>query len=72
MRSILGEIISGPSFIFGISGAALGPLPFAASIDWMDSYSAALIGSFVLCIACGAASFVIGQPGPQVVASHPN
>src|SRR6266852_3285912 len=60
-RDHLGAI-RGASFIFGISGAALGPLPFAASIDWTNSYSAALIGSLVLCIACGAASFVIRRP----------
>jgi MFS family permease len=39
-RDHLGAI-RGASFIFGISGAALGPLPFAASIDWTNSYSAA-------------------------------
>jgi MFS family permease len=60
-RDHLGAI-RGASFIFGISGAALGPLPFAASIDWTGSYSVALIGSLVLCIACGAASFIIRRP----------
>ena len=60
-RDQLGAI-RGASFIFGISGAALGPLPFAASIDRTGSYSVALIGSCVLCVVCGAASFIIRQP----------
>ncbi len=60
-RDHLGAI-RGASFIFGISGAALGPLPFAASIDLTSSYSAALVGSFVLCLVCGAASFIVRQP----------
>src|SRR5438046_6546485 len=51
-RDNLGAI-RGASFIFGISGAAFGPLPFAASIDWIGSYTAVLIGSCFLCIACG-------------------
>ena len=63
-RDYLGAI-RGASFIFGTSGAALGPLPFAASIDWTSSYSAALIGSFVLCLVCGTASFIIRQPSFQ-------
>ena len=62
-RDHLGAI-RGVSFIFGISGAAFGPLPFAASIDWTGSYAAALIGGCVLCIACGVASFIV--PRPQV------
>src|SRR6266481_347998 len=66
-RDHLGAI-RGASFIFGISGAALGPLPFAASMDWTGSYSVALIGSLVLCTACGVASFLIRRPGtPGVV-----
>jgi len=36
--------------------------PFAASIDWTSCYSAALIGSFVLCLVCGTASFIIRRP----------
>lgn len=60
-RDHLGAI-RGASFVFGISGAAFGPLPYAASIDWTGSYAAALIGSVVLSLACGAVSFVIGRP----------
>jgi len=36
-RDHLGAI-RGASFVFGIAGAALGPLPFAASADWTGSY----------------------------------
>jgi len=31
--------------LFGIVGAALGPLPFAASADWTGSYAAVLTGT---------------------------
>lgn len=57
-RDHLGAI-RGTSFVFGIGGAAFGPLPFAASVDWTGSYFAALAGSCALCFACGVASFVI-------------
>lgn len=60
-RDHLGAI-RGASFIFGISGAALGPLPFAASIDRTGSYSVALVGSLVLCLVCGAVSLVVQRP----------
>ena len=60
-RDHLGAI-RGASFVFGIGGAAFGPLPFAASIDWTGSYAAALIGSAALCLVCGAASFVVRRP----------
>jgi MFS family permease len=60
-RDHLGAI-RGASFIFGISGAALGPLPFAASIDWTGSYFVALIGSLVLCLACGVGAFAVRRP----------
>ena len=36
-RDHLGAI-GGASFVVGIAGAALGPLPFAASVDWTGSY----------------------------------
>lgn len=60
-RDHLGAI-RGASFIFGISGAAFGPLPFAASADWTGSYLIALIGSFLLAIGCGLASFFVRRP----------
>jgi MFS-type transporter involved in bile tolerance (Atg22 family) len=60
-RDHLGAI-RGASFIFGISGAALGPLPFAASIDWTGSYAVVLIGCFVLCLACGVGAFAVRRP----------
>jgi MFS family permease len=60
-RDHLGAI-RGASFIFGISGAAVGPLPFAASLDATGSYLTALIASGFLTVACGAASFFIRRP----------
>ena len=60
-RDHLGAI-RGASFIFGISGAALGPLPFAASLEWAGSYTAMLSGCCVLCLACGARAFVMKRP----------
>jgi MFS family permease len=64
-RDHLGAI-RGASFIFGISGAAFGPLPFAASFDRTGSYFFALVCSCSLAIACGAASFFVRMPhNPQ-------
>jgi MFS family permease len=60
-RDHLGAI-RGTSFVFGISGAAFGPLPFAASIDWTGSYAAVLIGCCGLCLACGAGAFLVKRP----------
>jgi MFS-type transporter involved in bile tolerance (Atg22 family) len=60
-RDHLGAI-RGVSSLIGVAGAAFGPLPFAASIEWTGSYAVALIGSCVLCVACGAASFAIRRP----------
>jgi MFS family permease len=60
-RDHLGAI-RGASSLFGVTGAAIGPLPFAASVEWTDSYSTALICSVVLCIACGSASFAVRRP----------
>jgi MFS family permease len=60
-RDHLGAI-RGASFVFGITGAAFGPLPFAASIDWTGSYGAVLIGCCGLCLACGAAAFPVKRP----------
>jgi MFS family permease len=60
-RDHLGAI-RGASFVFGIGGAAFGPLPFAASIDWTGSYFVVLVGSGALCLACGAASFAVRRP----------
>lgn len=63
-RDHLGAI-RGSSFVFGIAGAAFGPLPFAASTDWTGSYAAVLIGSCMLCIACGAGAFFVECPSPS-------
>jgi MFS family permease len=60
-RDHLGAI-RGTSFVFGVAGAAFGPLPFAASIDWTGSYAAVLIGSCGLCLACGAGAFLVKRP----------
>ena len=60
-RDHLGAI-RGASFVFGISGAAFGPLPFALSVDLTGSYSAALATSLVLSLTCAAVSFIVGRP----------
>ena len=60
-RDHLGAI-RGTSFVFGIGGAAFGPLPFAASIDWTGTYFVALASSCILCLACGLASFIVRRP----------
>lgn len=60
-RDHLGAI-RGASFIFGVSGAALGPLPFAASVDWTGSYAVALSACCVLCVVCGASAFAVKRP----------
>ena len=60
-RDHLGAIW-GASFVFGIAGAAFGPLPFAAGIDWTGSYTTVLIGCCGLCLACGAGAFRIRRP----------
>ena len=60
-RDHLGAI-RGVSSLFGVSGAAFGPLPFAASIEWTGSYTVALIGSCALCLTGGFASFVVRRP----------
>lgn len=60
-RDHLGAI-RGASFVFGIAGAAFGPLPFAASADWTGSYAAALTGCCVLCLACVAGAIAVKRP----------
>ncbi|MGY4299885.1 MFS family permease [Bradyrhizobium sp. i1.4.4] len=64
-RDHLGAI-RGASFVFGIAGAAFGPLPFAASIDWTGSYAAVLIGCCILCVVCGGGAFFVKRPCPSV------
>ena len=58
--------IKGSSFVFGIAGAAFGPLPFAASVDWSGSYAAVLIGCCALCVVCGAGAFAVKRPSSPV------
>jgi len=60
-RDNLGAI-RGTASLFGVSGAAFGPLPFAASADVTGNYTLALLGSGVLSLACGAAAFVVKRP----------
>jgi MFS family permease len=60
-RDHLGAI-RGASFVFGIAGAAFGPLPFAASADWTGSYAAVLTGCCALSLACGAGAFAARRP----------
>jgi nitrate/nitrite transporter NarK len=66
-RDNLGAI-RGTASLFGVSGAAFGPLPFAASIDWTGSYTSALIGSGVLSLGCGAAALIVRRPVPPRLA----
>lgn len=60
-RDHLGAI-RGASFVFGIAGAAFGPLPFAASVDWSGSYGPVLIACFGLCLVCGVGAFAVKRP----------
>ena len=60
-RDHLGAI-RGASFVFGISGAAFGPLPFAVSMDLTGSYFVALVTSSALSLACAAVSFIVHRP----------
>lgn len=64
-RDHLGAI-RGASFVVGIAGAALGPLPFAASADWTGSYTAVLLACCGLCLACGGAAFMVRRPSTPV------
>ncbi len=54
-RDHLGAI-RGASFVFGVGGAAFGPLPFSASIAWMGSFSAILVICCALCVLCAASA----------------
>ena len=72
-RDHLGAI-KGASFVFAIAGAALGPLPFAASADWTGSYAIVLTVCCGLCLVCGAAAFLVRRPHPSarlVITSEP-
>lgn len=60
-RDHLGAI-RGASYIFGVSGAALGPLPFAASVEWTGSYAVVLMACCLLCVTCGVSAFAIRRP----------
>ncbi|WP_246666669.1 MFS transporter [Bradyrhizobium guangdongense] len=60
-RDHLGAI-RGASFVFGIAGAAFGPLPFAASADWTGGYAAVLTGCCALCLVGGAGAFAVSRP----------
>lgn len=71
-RDHLGAI-RGASFVFGIAGAAVGPLPFAASIDWTGSYAPVLIGCCALCVACCGWAFLVARPiSPPNPTAHIN
>lgn len=61
-RDHLGAI-RGASFVFGVGGAAFGPLPFSASIVWTGGYSAVLVGCCALCLLCAVSALVIRSPG---------
>ena len=67
-RDHLGSI-RGSSFVFGIAGAAVGPLPFAASADWTGSYAAVLVSCCVLCLACVAGVLAVKRPTSPLTAN---
>jgi MFS family permease len=60
-RDHLGAI-RGVSYLFGIGGAAFGPLPFAAGLALTGEYTAVLVVSGTLCLACAAASGLVRRP----------
>lgn len=60
-RDHLGSI-RGVSYVFGIGGAAFGPLPFATSIAATGGYAVVLLISGALCLLCGAAAFLVRRP----------
>jgi MFS family permease len=60
-RDHLGAI-RGASFVFGIGGAAFGPLPFAISADLTGGYRPVLAASLALALACATASFFVAAP----------
>ena len=70
-RDHLGAI-RGSSFVFGISGAAFGPLPFAVGIDWTGSYTTVLIACCLLSLACGVGSFAVRRPAPAHIRARRN
>ena len=70
-RDHLGAI-RGASFIFGVGGAAFGPLPFSASIALTGSYSAILIGCCALCFTCAVSALVVHRPLSRGAPLHPS
>ncbi|WP_089173009.1 MFS transporter [Bosea sp. AS-1] len=70
-RDHLGAI-RGVSYAFGISGAAFGPLPFAASVAGTGSYAAVLAGSCFLCAACAAAAIFVRWPFSAALSERPS
>lgn len=66
-RDHLGEI-RGTASLFGVAGAAFGPLPYAASLEGTGDYRVALAGSAVLSLACGAAAFFVRRPASPIAA----
>lgn len=60
-RDHLGAI-RGASFVFGVGGAAFGPLPFSASVVWTGSYSAVLVGCCALCVTCTVFALTVRRP----------
>ena len=63
-RDHLGAI-RGASYVFGVGGAAFGPLPFAVSADLTGAYTAVLMLSCGLCwSAARRRSWLGGRPSP--------
>jgi MFS family permease len=70
-RDHLGAI-RGVSFVAGIAGAAVGPLPFAASLEWTGSYAAVLAACCGLSLACGIWALAVNRPSCPVKLAHCN
>jgi MFS family permease len=68
-RNHLGAI-KGVSFVVGVAGAALGPLPFAASLEWTGSYAGVLLASSGLCLGCAAWAFAVKRPSAVTLAAN--
>jgi MFS family permease len=61
--------IRGFGYSMGITGAALGPIPFGLAYDFLGGYNPAILGLLVLPVMAGVAVFLVRTPRP-VLASE--
>lgn len=59
-RDHIGAIKGFAKTVF-VGGAATGPILFAAGIDWLGSYTPALLATAVLTVGCGIAAAVLDE-----------